>query len=340
MQAIDTVYVDFRNVAGLRRECEEARRDGFTGKMAIHPAQVAIINEVFTPTPAAVAKARAVIAAFAAAPGAGTVGIGGVMYDRPHLARARQLLAPRCGRASRAGQVATAHRQPLPAPTFLRRTPRSDRTSFSRVAEFERHRAALAERHHAVEARAPAGVAGAGAVLLDPDPHRVLVAVDPHLDDALHVAGGLALPPQLAARAAEKPGLAGLDGLRKRLGVHMGDHQHIARPRVGGNAGNEAVGVELRRERRALLDLLGRAADGEWDVPAQFGRRLGVSSPRQRATRAYDRSWYATRRIEYRPSCIGRSATLSFAHALLASRPLRPLQRCSRAQRVGPRAPG
>ena len=93
VQAIDTVYVNFRNEAGLRRECEEARRDGFTGKMAIHPAQVPIINEVFTPTAEALAKARAVIVAFAADPGAGTVGIGGVMYDRPHLERAKQLLA-------------------------------------------------------------------------------------------------------------------------------------------------------------------------------------------------------------------------------------------------------
>lgn len=93
VQAIDTVYVDFRNDAGLRRECEEARRDGFTGKMAIHPGQVAAINEVFTPTAEAVKRAEAVIAAFAENPGAGTVGIGGVMYDRPHLERARQLVA-------------------------------------------------------------------------------------------------------------------------------------------------------------------------------------------------------------------------------------------------------
>jgi citrate lyase subunit beta/citryl-CoA lyase len=93
VQAIDTVYVDFRNEAGLRRECEEARRDGFTGKMAIHPAQVAVINAVFTPTAEAVKGAEAVVAAFAQSPGAGTVGIGGVMYDRPHLERARQLLA-------------------------------------------------------------------------------------------------------------------------------------------------------------------------------------------------------------------------------------------------------
>ncbi len=93
VQAIDTVYVDFRDEAGLRRECEEARRDGFTGKMAIHPAQVAAINEVFTPTADAIERAETVIAAFAENPGAGTVGIGGVMYDRPHLDRAKQLLA-------------------------------------------------------------------------------------------------------------------------------------------------------------------------------------------------------------------------------------------------------
>lgn len=91
--AIDTVFVDFRNDAGLRRECEEARRDGFTAKLAIHPAQVATINDVFTPKPDAIARAQAIVDAFAAAPGAGTVGIGGVMYDRPHLARAMQVLA-------------------------------------------------------------------------------------------------------------------------------------------------------------------------------------------------------------------------------------------------------
>jgi citrate lyase subunit beta/citryl-CoA lyase len=99
VQAIDTVTVDFRNAAALRRESEEARRDGFTGKMAIHPAQVLIINEVFTPSAAAVAQARAVVAAFEAHPGRGTVGIDGVMYDRPHLERARQLLT----RAAAAG---------------------------------------------------------------------------------------------------------------------------------------------------------------------------------------------------------------------------------------------
>ncbi len=92
VEAIDTVYVDFRNDPGLRREAEDARRDGFTAKMAIHPGQVAAINEVFTPTPEAIAHAQAIVDAFAAAPGAGVVGISGKMYDRPHLVRARVLL--------------------------------------------------------------------------------------------------------------------------------------------------------------------------------------------------------------------------------------------------------
>jgi citrate lyase subunit beta / citryl-CoA lyase len=102
--ALDTVYVDFRNSDGFRRECEEACRDGFTGKLAIHPAQVPIINDVFTPSPEALKHAQAVVDAFAATPGAGVVGIGGLMYDRPHLARAEQLLArsffPPAGRRS------------------------------------------------------------------------------------------------------------------------------------------------------------------------------------------------------------------------------------------------
>jgi citrate lyase subunit beta / citryl-CoA lyase len=91
--AMDTVYVDFRNDAGLRREAEEARRDGFTAKFAIHPGQVAAINAVFTPSPAAIAQAERIVAAFAAHPAAGTIGIDGVMFDRPHLARAQRLLA-------------------------------------------------------------------------------------------------------------------------------------------------------------------------------------------------------------------------------------------------------
>jgi citrate lyase subunit beta / citryl-CoA lyase len=93
LPAIETVYVDFRNSEGLRRDTLAARRDGFTGRLAIHPAQVAVINEVFTPSPEQIAKAKAVVAAFAAQPDAGAVGIDGKMYDRPHLLRAQALLA-------------------------------------------------------------------------------------------------------------------------------------------------------------------------------------------------------------------------------------------------------
>ena len=90
--ALDTVYVDFRDDKGFRRECGEARRDGFAGKMAIHPSQVPVINEVFTPTPEVLAQAQAIVDAFAANPDAGVASLGGVMIDRPHLARARRLL--------------------------------------------------------------------------------------------------------------------------------------------------------------------------------------------------------------------------------------------------------
>jgi citrate lyase subunit beta/citryl-CoA lyase len=91
--AIETIHTDFRNLDALRRDTEEARRDGFTGRLAIHPAQVPVINEVFTPTANALAQARAIVQAFAASPGAGAIAIDGKMYDRPHLVRAQQLLA-------------------------------------------------------------------------------------------------------------------------------------------------------------------------------------------------------------------------------------------------------
>ncbi len=92
LPAIETVYVDFRNSEGLRRDTQDARRDGFAGRLAIHPSQVPVINEVFTPSPEQIEKAKAVVAAFAAQPGAGTIGIDGKMYDRPHLLRAQRLL--------------------------------------------------------------------------------------------------------------------------------------------------------------------------------------------------------------------------------------------------------
>jgi len=91
--AIETIHVNFRDPEVLRRDTELARRDGFSGRLAIHPAQVAVINEVFTPSPEQIAKAKVVVAAFAAQPGAGAVGIDGKMYDRPHLLRAQALLA-------------------------------------------------------------------------------------------------------------------------------------------------------------------------------------------------------------------------------------------------------
>jgi citrate lyase subunit beta/citryl-CoA lyase len=91
--AIDTVFVDFRDLGSLRDECIEAERDGFTSKLAIHPEQVPVINEVFTPSPKAVAHAQALVAAFAAAGNPGVVGIDGQMFDIPHLKRAERLLA-------------------------------------------------------------------------------------------------------------------------------------------------------------------------------------------------------------------------------------------------------
>ena len=91
--AIDTVFADFRNPEGLRREAEDAASQGFAGKMAIHPAQIPIINAVFAPSPEKIAWARAVTEAFAAAPDKGAVAVNGVMYDRPHLLHAEQLLA-------------------------------------------------------------------------------------------------------------------------------------------------------------------------------------------------------------------------------------------------------
>jgi len=93
LPAIETIHVDFRNLDALRRDTELARRDGFTGRLAIHPAQVPVFNEVFTPSAAQIEKAKAIVAAFAAKPGAGAVAIEGKMYDRPHLVRAQALLA-------------------------------------------------------------------------------------------------------------------------------------------------------------------------------------------------------------------------------------------------------
>jgi citrate lyase subunit beta/citryl-CoA lyase len=99
--AIDTVFPNFRDMAAFEAECIEAERDGFTGKMAIHPAQVPVINAAFTPSAESIRHAQAVVAAFEAAGNPGVVGLDGKMIDRPHLRLAQRLLA----RAKAAGAI-------------------------------------------------------------------------------------------------------------------------------------------------------------------------------------------------------------------------------------------
>lgn len=91
--AYDTVYPDIRNIEGLRAEAQEARRMGYGGKIAIHPDQVAIIHEVFTPSAQEVDWARRVVATFESNPDAGVLTLDGKMLDKPHLVLARRLLA-------------------------------------------------------------------------------------------------------------------------------------------------------------------------------------------------------------------------------------------------------
>jgi citrate lyase subunit beta/citryl-CoA lyase len=93
VQPVDGVFTDFRDEDGLRTEAEAAASEGFTGKLAIHPAQVAVINGAFTPSAQDLAHARAVVAAFEAEPDAGVLSVAGKMVDRPHLTQARKVLA-------------------------------------------------------------------------------------------------------------------------------------------------------------------------------------------------------------------------------------------------------
>lgn len=90
---IETIQGDFRDLEGLRARAEKVRRDGYRGMLAIHPAQVDVINEAFTPGAEEIAAAQEVVDLFAANPGVGTIGYKGAMLDRPHLARAQALLA-------------------------------------------------------------------------------------------------------------------------------------------------------------------------------------------------------------------------------------------------------
>src|SRR4051812_13908420 len=92
VQPVDGVFADFKNAKGLRAEAEAARREGFTGKLAIHPAQVAVINTAFSPSDAEVKHAAAIVAAFEAQPDAGVLSVDGKMVDRPHLAQAQRIL--------------------------------------------------------------------------------------------------------------------------------------------------------------------------------------------------------------------------------------------------------
>jgi citrate lyase subunit beta/citryl-CoA lyase len=90
--AIDTISADFKDLEALRARAEKVRRDGFRGMLAIHPAQVPVINAAFTPTEAEVAEAQEIVDLFAANPGVGAIGWKGGMLDRPYLARAQTLL--------------------------------------------------------------------------------------------------------------------------------------------------------------------------------------------------------------------------------------------------------
>ena len=90
---IETVYPAFKDLEGLAAYAARARRDGFLGMMAIHPAQIPVINDAFTPSEAELAHARAVIAAFEANPGSGALSLDGKMIDRPHLIQAQRLLS-------------------------------------------------------------------------------------------------------------------------------------------------------------------------------------------------------------------------------------------------------
>jgi citrate lyase subunit beta/citryl-CoA lyase len=90
--AIDTVYTDFGDEKGLANYAANARRDGFSGMLAIHPEQVDVINRAFVPTTAELERAKRIVALFAENPGAGTLGMDGEMIDRPHLVQAERIL--------------------------------------------------------------------------------------------------------------------------------------------------------------------------------------------------------------------------------------------------------
>ena len=106
VQPVDTIYGNYKDAKGLEAECRASAFDGFTGKIAIHPDQIATINTVFTPTAAEIALSKRIVAAFDDNPGVGVVGMDGEMLDQPHLTRARRILE----RARLADQGDSMHR--------------------------------------------------------------------------------------------------------------------------------------------------------------------------------------------------------------------------------------
>ncbi len=104
VEPIDGVFTDYGDLEGLRQSCQKALRDGFSGKLAIHPVQLRIINEVFTPSGEDIRQAKAIIKAFADAGDAGVIGFEGKMLDRPHLVRAQKLVRRAARYASSARQ--------------------------------------------------------------------------------------------------------------------------------------------------------------------------------------------------------------------------------------------
>lgn len=103
IEPVGSVYTDFRDMDGLFEESLADLREGFTGKIAIHPAQVPVINRAFTPTDEDVAYAKRVVQIFADNPDLGTIGMDGKMLDKPHLKQAEKVLAMAARAASAAG---------------------------------------------------------------------------------------------------------------------------------------------------------------------------------------------------------------------------------------------
>lgn len=101
VQPVDTINGNYKDAKGLEAECRASAFDGFTGKIAIHPDQIAVINEVFTPSAAEIARSKRIVSAFDDNPGVGVVGMDGEMLDQPHLTRARRILE----RARHAGSI-------------------------------------------------------------------------------------------------------------------------------------------------------------------------------------------------------------------------------------------